>query len=64
MTVLFVPSSAGVVPTGVQFVEAPLVFCCKVKAAAGEGQDKANVFVVVRAMVSKGPPALEYLIVT
>src|SRR6266550_2123442 len=64
MTVLLVPSSAGVLPTGVQFVVAALVLCCNVKSAAGEGHDTASVFVVVRAMVSNGPPMLEYLIVT
>jgi hypothetical protein len=65
MTVLVVPLSAGVVTTLLQFKEAmPLVFCCKVKAPAGEGQDTATVFVVVRAMVSNGSPVLEYLIVT
>ena len=48
-----------------QFNEAmPLVFCCKVKSVAGEGQDTTTVFVAVRVMVSNGTPALEYLIVT
>ena len=65
MTVLVVPLSAGVLTTLLQFNGAmPLAFCCKVNAAAGEGQETATVFVVVRVMVSNGPPALEYLIVT
>lgn len=65
MTVLVVPLSAGVVTTLLQFAEAmPLVFCCNVKSDDGEGQDRTAVFVAVRAMVSNGTPALEYLIVT
>jgi hypothetical protein len=64
MTVLVVPSSVGVVPTGVQFGVATSVFCCNVKSVEGEGQDTANVFVVVRTIVSNGTLTLEYLIVT
>ena len=51
---LVVPSSAGVVTTLLQFNEPmPLVFGCKMKAAAGEGQDTTTVFVAVRVMVSR-----------
>ena len=64
MTFLVVPSSKGVVTTLLQFTVAmPLVFCCKVKPGEGEGQERATVFVVVRATVSDGG-MLEYLIVT
>jgi hypothetical protein len=62
-TVVVVPSSAGVTPTGIQFVVARSVFCCKVKPGEAEGQDTATVFVVVRVMVSNGTPSGEYLIV-
>ena len=42
------------VTTLLQFNEPmPLVFCCKMKAAAGEGQDTTTVFVAVRVMVSR-----------
>jgi len=64
MTVLVVPSSEGVARTLLQFaVPIPFVFCCRVKPVEGEGQETAMVFVVVRAMVSDGGIALEYLIV-
>lgn len=65
MTVLVIPSSAGVATTLLQFNEPmPLVFCCNEKSFAGEGQDTTTVFVVVRVMVRNGMPTLEYLIVT
>ena len=64
MTVRVVPSSEGVATTLLQFTVArPLVFCCNVKPVEGEGQERATVFVVVRATVSDGGIALEYLIV-
>ena len=62
MTVLVVPSSEGVVRTLLQLAVAmPLVFCCNVKPREGDSQDRANVFVVVRAIVRDGGMALEYL---
>ena len=64
MNVLVVPSSEGVATTLLQFTVAmPLVFCWSVKPVEGDGQDTATVFVVVRATVSDGGIALEYLIV-
>ena len=64
MTVLVVPLSEGEVTTLLQFTVAmPLVFCCKVKPVEGDGHERDTVFVVVRATVSDGGMALEYLIV-
>ena len=64
MTVLVVLSSNGAVRTLLQFTVAkPLVFSSNKKPVEGDGQETASVFVVVRATVSDGGIALEYLIV-
>src|ERR1035438_4352256 len=57
VTVLFVPSSVGVVPTVVQFVVATFAFCCKVKPIEGDGQESRSLLEPVNWIFNDGSTA-------